>query len=78
MRLSWLLDRFHGEIRTCTPAHVIALVEKISLERYLWKITSRTLLTLDYEQSPFFLRDSRASETRGHVKIIPREKGETR
>ena len=29
---------------------------------------------LDYEYSPVFLRDSRASETRGRVKIIPREK----
>ena len=29
--------------------------------------------------SPLFvLRDSRASETRGRVKITPREKGETR
>ena len=28
-------------------------------------------------QSPFFLRDSRASETRARVKITPREKGET-
>ena len=28
----------------------------------------------DYEQSPFFLRDSRASETRKRVKITPREK----
>ena len=27
---------------------------------------------------PIFLRDSRASETRSRVKIIPREKGETR
>ena len=28
-----------------------------------------------YEWSPFFLRYSRASETRTHVKITPREKG---
>ena len=28
--------------------------------------------------SPFFLRDSRADETRERVKITPREKGETR
>ena len=33
---------------------------------------------LDYEWSPFFLRDSRASEARARVKITPREKGETR
>ena len=31
---------------------------------------------IDYEQSPFFLRDSRASKTRARVKITPREKGE--
>ena len=29
---------------------------------------------LDYEWSPFFFRDSRASETRARVKITPREK----
>ena len=29
---------------------------------------------VDYEKSPFFLRDSRASETRASVKITPREK----
>ena len=29
---------------------------------------------LDYESSPFSLRDSRASETRAHVKITPRRK----
>ena len=33
------------------------------------------VVTLDYEWSPFFLRDSRASETRARVKITPREKG---
>ena len=33
---------------------------------------------LDYKKSPFFLRDSKASETRARVKITPREKGETR
>ena len=27
---------------------------------------------------PFFLKDSRASETQARVKITPREKGETR
>ena len=32
---------------------------------------------LDYEWSPFSLRDSRASEARARVKITPREKGET-
>ena len=31
-------------------------------------------LFIDYQQSPFFLRDSRASETRARVKITPREK----
>ena len=35
-------------------------------------------MLLDYEQSPFFVSDSRASETRARVKITPREKGETR
>ena len=29
---------------------------------------------VDHEKSPFFLRDSRASETRARVKITPREK----
>ena len=29
---------------------------------------------LDYEQSPYFLRDSRTSETLARVKITPREK----
>ena len=33
---------------------------------------------LDYEWSPFFLRDSGANETRARVKITPRKKGETR
>ena len=33
---------------------------------------------VDHEKSPFFLRDSRASETRTSVKITPREQGETR
>ena len=33
---------------------------------------------LDYEQSPFFLRDSRASETRERVKITHTRKGDTR
>ena len=32
---------------------------------------------VDYEQSPFFLSDSGASETRARVKITPREKGDT-
>ena len=32
----------------------------------------------DSKYSSFFLRDSRASETRARVKITPREKGETR
>ena len=30
-------------------------------------------LSLDYEQSPFFLRDSRATETRARQKITPHE-----
>jgi len=33
---------------------------------------------LDYEYSPFFLEDSRPSETRARVKITLREKGKTR
>ena len=28
---------------------------------------------VDYEKSPFFLRETRANETRTHVKISPRE-----
>ena len=33
---------------------------------------------VDYEYSPFFLRDSRANETQARVKVTSREKGETR
>ena len=40
--------------------------------------TNLTGVPSDYEQSPFFLRDSRPSERRARVKITPREKGETR
>ena len=36
--------------------------------------TKSTQYCVDYEQSPSFLRDSRASETRARVKITPREK----
>ena len=32
---------------------------------------------VDYEYSPFFLRDSRANETQARVKVTSREKGET-
>ena len=39
---------------------------------------SRASFCLDYEQFPTPLKDGRASETRGRVKITPREKGETR
>ena len=28
---------------------------------------------VDYEKSPFFLRETTANETRSHVKISPRE-----
>ena len=35
-------------------------------------------MTFEYEKSPFFLRDSRASEMPARVKIIPCENGETR
>ena len=34
----------------------------------------RVDLAVDYEYSSYFLRDSRASETRARVKITPREK----
>ena len=33
---------------------------------------------IDYEYSPFFLRNSKASERRARVKITPREKGISR
>ena len=36
------------------------------------------VILLDYESSPVFLREGRASKTRARVKITPREKGETR
>ena len=34
---------------------------------------SRVNDRVDYEKSPFFLRETRANETRAHVKISPRE-----
>ena len=37
----------------------------------------QSVAVLDYEYSPFFLRDRRASETRARVKITPREIVET-
>ena len=42
----------------------------------IWKLQMERFVSrdLDYEWSPFFLRDSRASETRARVKIPPREK----
>ena len=42
----------------------------------IWKLQMERFVSrdLDYEWSPFFLRDSRASETRARVKITPREK----
>ena len=48
------------------------------LDQSSWSWTlflcKRFLLFLDYEKSPYFLGDSRASERRVRVKIIPREK----
>ena len=42
----------------------------------IWKLQMERFVSrdLDYEWSPFFLRDSRASEMRARVKITPREK----
>ena len=42
----------------------------------IWKLQMERFVSrdLDYEWSPFFFRDSRASETRARVKITPREK----
>ena len=34
---------------------------------------SRVSDRVDYEKSPFFLRETRANEMRAHVKISPRE-----
>ena len=34
---------------------------------------SRVNNRVDYEKFPFFLRETRANETRAHVKIPPRE-----
>ena len=39
-------------------------------------VESRILV--DHEKSPFFLRDTRATETRARMKIKSRKKGETR
>ena len=42
-------------------------------------ISGKCYLLKRLREVPFFLRDSRASETRAHVKVTPREKGrETR
>ena len=48
-----------------------------------WSLRSQQSLSIvdpvvDYEKSPFFLRDSRASETRARVKITQTRKGDTR
>ena len=37
-----------------------------------WHFDEKSHFKLDFEGSPFFLRDSRASETRVRVKITPR------
>ena len=42
------------------------------------RLRLRAALDYEYMYSPFFLRDSRASETWACVKITPHEKGETR
>ena len=56
----------------------VLLVVFQSVLRRLEAMFTTTEKNLDYEWSPFVLRNSRASETRARVKIIPREKGETR
>ena len=56
----------------------VLLVVFQSVMRRLEAMFTTTEKNLDYEWSPFVLRNSRASETRARVKIIPREKGETR
>ena len=43
-------------------------------QRFFLKIF-RCRRFVEYELSPFFLRDSRASETRASVKTTPSEKG---
>ena len=42
----------------------------------IWKLQMERFVSrdLDYEWSPFFFRDTHASETRARVKITPREK----
>ena len=43
----------------------------------LFQMLDSAILWIDYEKSPFFLRETRANETRARVKIYLREKGET-
>ena len=60
-----------------TPIHVTDSAPIYKRNSLLAALKTWSELCLDYEQSPFSLRDSRASETRARVKITPREKGET-
>ena len=61
-----------------TDSAIVYLVySQHRLNRYLYKTDTsikRTPRVYTTSSPPFFLRDSRASETRAHVKITPREK----
>ena len=58
-----------------------AMVALTFISRLWWPLlagrnswTQKADLAVDYEYSSYFLRDSRANDTRARVKIIPREK----
>ena len=68
------VDRFERKISTWAEPFHLGLVRKF---RKLWHNESkRSVHVFDRLRvvPHFFLRDSRASETRGRVKITPREK----
>ena len=53
---------------------------RVELSNPFYHVRFKRLCALDYEYSgpPFFLRDSKASETRSRVKITHARKGDTR
>ena len=61
----------------CNTPFIFRCFSPFQVDLWAETLPFSVVLQLDYEQSPFFLRDSRASETRARVKITPREKGES-
>ena len=60
----------------CSLAQATFIVSSVFVND-LSRSQHQSVAVLDYEYSPFFLRDRRASETRARVKITPREIVET-